>query len=276
MAALEHEFSLDGMLVFNGLYECRVPEELDFETVLLSLPGFEEGSPESPGDGFSRIRLEDVLDSRSDLDVELLDEVRDFDHIRYTAEQYDQTVADVDGERRVVSVPSRRQVDFHWRFPDLLAARGNREDTEQALQALVGELDDAVDVQEIRFGSEFLQELFEAHRRDWSGLVLDRVTEVDLRSTSGKFGQVNRVSATGESLSAESVALDTEGHKIASLGGGFRVGEYDVPATVSTDGRVHVRAAGDVQSKDDYGRTFLGLAFLNRLVRAYREWERNE
>jgi hypothetical protein len=276
MAALEREFSLGGMLVFNGLYECKVPADFDFETVLLSLPGFEEGTAESPGDGFTRLPLDDVLDSRPSLGRELRDELREFDHIRYTAEQYDRTVAEVDGERRAVSVPSEREVDLHWRFPDLLAARGSREDTEQAIIALEEELDDEARIREFGFDPRFLRGLFRNPEAP-EGLTVERITEIDLRSTSGKFGQVNRVSATGESIAPDSLSgtLDQE-HEIASLGGVFGLNGYEIHATVSTDGRVHVRAAGDIQSEDDYGRMFLGLGFLDRLVRTYRNWDSGE
>jgi len=274
MAALEHEFSLDGMLVFNGLYECRVPNELDFETVLLSLPEYEEGTQEDPGDGFTRLALDSALSSRRDVEEELGEELREVDHIRYVAEQYERTVAEVDGERRAVSVPSQRRVDLHWRFPDFLAARGSREDTKQAVSTLQKELGGDFGFLKLEFDSHFLQQLFEEMEPVPGPLRLERITEVDLRSTSGKFGQFNRVSTEGKSLDRSDIIsrLSNE-HEIESLGGVFEIEGHEIHATVSTNGRIHVRASGDIQHRDDYGRIFLALGFLNRFIETYRHWK---
>jgi hypothetical protein len=277
MAALEHEFSLDGMLVFNGLYECRVPEDLDFETVLLSLPEFEEGTREDPGDGFTRLALDKALDSRGNIGNELKEELREVDHIRYVAEQYERTVAEVDGERRAVSVPSQRQADLHWRFPSFLAARGSREDTEQAVSTLQKELGEDVRFSKLEFDSHLLQQLFEGAEPMPGLLRLERITEVDLRSTSGKFGQFNRVSTEGESLDRTDIISRLSGdHEIESLGGVFGLEGHEIHATVSTNGRIHVRASGAIQHRDDYGRIFLALGFLNRFIETYRHWDSGE
>jgi hypothetical protein len=277
MATLEHEFSLDGMLVFDGLYECRVPGELDFETVLLSLPGFEGGSPESPGDGFTRLPLNEVLGDRPNPEGMVRDEVTAFDHVRYTVERYDRTVADVEGERRPVSVPSEQHADLHWRFPELLAVRGNRVDAEQAVGALSASLDDAVEFDEIGFESAFLRALVTGGTSMPDGFALSRTTELDVRSTVGKFEQRNRIADEGGSLGeAELSAAFGEDGRVTGAGGEFSLDGHEIHATVSVEGRVHVRAAGDLRPEDDYGRVFLGLAFLSRLVRTYRRWERNE
>lgn len=274
-------FTYDGQLVFNGIHITDVSDpSLDPNTIVNDLPPFEKGTANDPGSGYKTLEVADLIASANGMSESLQSVANDLSSFRYLYEDWHESEADVDGERRIVEIPRVKDVDIYWNYPDYLFFRGQQQDADATEEDIKDELNDQATLDTVTFDEDFLLWLlyrYHANEHLTSHLSTRLLTDCETTGEEDNYGGRNEV---GDSANiAQSVPLldgILRGKSLSTLEGDFRVYNNHVTAKVESRGRVHVKASkGDVKASDDLRRMALSLLFLSEFTELYQMWRDN-
>jgi len=274
-------FTYDGQLVFNGVHFTDVSDpSLEPNTIVDDLPPFEEGTAEDPGSGYKTLEVADLIASANGMGETLRSVANNLSSFRYLYEDWYESEADVDGERRIVKVPRVKDVDIYWDYPDYMFFRGQQQDSDATEEDIKEELDDQASLDTVTFDEDFLLWILYRYHADkelTSNLNTRLLTDCETTGEEDNYGGRNEV---GDSANiAQSVPLldgILRGKSLSTLEGDFRIYDNHVTAKVESRGRVHVKASkGDVKAADDLRRMALSLLFLSEFTELYQKWRDN-
>ena len=288
------EFDYSGRLVFNGLRETTVnaedPEEVRSE-LLNDLPPFSRGSPNNKKRGFSDIDLADIAESQNSalgedspqvIDDELLETANSVVDKQYTWESYagtgDFEFVDEDGSRTSAWIRSTEEAYVYWMYPDVMLIQGSQgkvEPTERRINAALGE---DVDVEDLSFDPDFF--LWLLYRHSEPGEDIPGPISVEDLSSSEVYGDLEQFGHRGRiedsSNIAESlpiIAALLQEMEFRMMEGFFGVDGASLKVQIKTEGRIHVKVAGEIDNAETkLKRVLLALRFVSELVSLYREW----
>ncbi|TKX55654.1 hypothetical protein EXE43_17430 [Halorubrum sp. SS5] len=282
----ENEFSYSGYLIFNSVLEFEDDSNIysdDSVTTVESeihddLPEFEPGSFSQPGDGFELLSIRDYIRDDEEVDEELEAIADDLLGIRYQHEDFIEQEAEVDGERRIVHIPTINSVDAYWVHPEFIALRGQKGEMESAKERLQRVLSTGVLLREIQFDADFLLWLFYKYRTGddlTSGLGIRKLTDSEAKGREDYFGRSNIVSDSQNLGQSTPLLIGILRQKsVSMLEGFFTMDGVQIAAKIEKT-KIHVKASKGAISEttNDTLRVALAIRFVRELVELYEHWE---
>lgn len=294
MAQGVSDFDYNGQLVFNGLRETTVnaddPEDVRSE-LLDDLPPFSRGSPNNKKRGFDEINLTDIAenqntalgeDSPQVIDDELVETAEAVIDRQYIWENYagsgDYEFVDEEGDRTSAWIRSTDEAYVYWMYPNFILIQGSQdkiEPTERRINAALGE---DVAVEDLRFDPDFF--LWLLYRHSEPGESIPGPISVEDLSSSEVYGDLEQFGHRGRiedsSNIAESlpiIAALLQEMEFRMMEGFFGVNGSSLKVQVRTEGRIHVKVAGAIDTAEtQLKRVLLALRFVSEFVSLYQEW----
>lgn len=125
-------FEYDGYLVFTpALVKYSGGSSGDRETIIDSLPEFEQGTPENPQNGFQLGDFPYYALNDSHINSGIKHKFRDLLYIRYISESYNEVEAYSNGNMRSVYARNVDKSGIFWFDPKLALLRGKKQSSEQ-------------------------------------------------------------------------------------------------------------------------------------------------
>lgn len=277
----EEKFEYDGQLVFNGIHLTDVDDEsVNPDTIVDRLPSFSQGTADDPGSGYKQIRVSKLLANGQTIDDGLKEVATNLSSFRYLYEDWYESEADVDGERRVVKIPRVNDVDIYWKYPDYMFFRGQQTDSDQTEEDIKKELRGRTNLDTVTFEPDFLLWILYKYRNDdslSSNLEARLLTECETTGPEDNYGGRNEVGDSADICKSVPL-LDAllRQKDLTMLEGNFQVHTNHVGAKIGSRGRVHVKASrGDVKTSNQLRRMALSLQFLEEFTELYKDWRDN-
>jgi len=271
-------FDYSGYLLFEP-FQTKVQGRLDAGSVEVvedeisrSLPTFERGSPESPGNGF------EILDIEKTQDIALPDQelnLRDVISFKHSRESFELVEVYEQGEYKEASTVSIDSVDVYWKYPNFIYIRGSKENSKKTFSRLRNLFVDSLYIKRINFEPEFLLWLFYKHYQDESAGRIDivRLQDAVLSGERDEFGSENKISESTDVLSSSTVLTGLlHGKDLIEIEGGFRHNTGIIVVNIKND-RVHIKSSsGAISQQSSVERISTAISFLTNLCNTYSNW----
>ena len=280
-------YSYAGYLTFKLFRTSSIESNIGFNQVLTNLPRYEEGSPESPGYGFTSVDLPHYL--KVDPQAELYDYSNEdslftktankVESLRYINEEYEpREVYDYSGQPMEAYTRTISEVDLFWMPPNFLFVRGNKTDIRRTNRTLSKVIEDRVAIREVNLNSEFLLWLFykyvDNQRLPKTQISISRITSASLSGDIDEFGGQSSVSDSVDiSRSLPIIAGLLRGQEIDELGGHFRMADYRIEFTIDSDASIHIKTGGSLSELDNLRRMLIALNVQYEFLDLYQYWE---
>lgn len=268
----QSHFDFDGYLVFSpsiassrGRFEDF--NSMEFEgNILKKLPEYSPGTPEDPQDGFQPKNFQEYLNEIPEYVYVDGNSINNLATFEYIYEEYEETEAYYQGERRTVHLPSKETVDIFWFYPEIILFRGKKSLVNRVRNELQRIYKDDLLLDTIRLSPEFLESLL----RDSSHTL--KGTKIELKQIrSAKFegsGEVSEISvSTGHydgNISDEYISDKITRPKL--IQGSFDFCGREVNARISPE-RIHVRSSqGSLKDIPPIGQMTISILFTKEIV----------
>lgn len=264
--AEDDRWSYSGYLLFNNLLRYDGMSKGDLESQLMEL-----------AEDIERLKIRPQTPIKEDKrsPMHLKEIVPDFSLYRLEEESTKETEAYVDGELRIVEVPSTQSVDVVL-TEDYLFIRGPKSMSEDISEYLQKSIQYG-DLYEIRFDPDFFTWVLYEYingRKLSSKLNVNLLTDCKVAGDHDSYGEFNRVSGSQDIQDSIPILMGIlSGKKITSLGGEFILEGYqNIRADISLDS-LHVKAGHDAfAGVTDVNRMLLSISFINVVCRCFELW----
>jgi hypothetical protein len=293
-------------LSHGSIIATRFHEDLDLAEEIQELPEFNQGTNQNPGKGYSVIeaddpdlskrvfgaarslynmrRRRDLSDGADRIDVDLAkDYVEKHEdsvcHFFYEYETYEETEADVNGERKQVHIPNVNRAVGHWGNDGPLFLQGRPGAVENLQDDISDRLDSSITFDEVEFDADFL--LWLVYKSITDGKIkgsveMSNIFSAQMTDDSGSTGQV-RMEATGENVLDQLLRFVLSGGSISSVSAtlGNENGKFDI--VISSKGELSVGGTWPKSITEEAISFYLPLSI--EIVEIYSHWNnlsRNE
>lgn len=281
-----NEFDYNGYLIFNSILEFEDKSNLYSNSpvttveseIIDEMPEFEQGSFSQPGNGFESLAIRDYIRDDEDIDEDLKTIADNLIGIRYQYEEYIEQEAEVDGERRIVHLPTINDVDLYWVHPKFIAIRGQKGEMDSTKERLQRYLSPGVLLREMQFDSDFLLWMFYKYRNNDDlipGMGIRKLTDSEAKGREDYFGRSNIVNDSQNLGQSTPLLIGILRQKsVTMLEGFFTVDNNEIAAKIEKN-KIHVKASkGDIsQTSNDIYRIALAMKFVKEFVELYEYWE---
>ncbi|MBP1986022.1 hypothetical protein [Halolamina salifodinae] len=277
----QSEFEYSGWLIFSPL-RVNLKGDLErnmsissVEQVLSErLSGYESGSPNNPGGGFSLPDTRDLFTN-----TELPEEINhdNLVHIRYTDEEYDsrftyESSSEEMSEERYVNIS---QTNIYWKFPDYLFIKGASKEVSRIQSRIKSQLINSLYLEQFDIAPDFLiwilykMELGEGIS---SALTPRAIQEIEVEGGDNVFGEKVRVE-NPSFLSPLLLQVFSENSIISHMVIRWTYASKTIVAELS-GGRIHIRVSdGALSEMSDLQRVGFSLGFMSELMELYEYWQ---
>lgn len=237
------KFTYNGYLLFNEI--CRatplseeenIPKHInEAESWLLdTLPDYQDGTPRDPGKGYERLPIRDYVTDAS-VPEETKNFLRSLAAYTFTRQTFDEGVAYVDGERRLVDIPSKSQSSVLWsRSHDevddnqgFMLFRGSENDASKAKSQTQTASGDQLSIQSLSFPHQFLLWMFEKAHNDGNltnVLEIEQLTNASISGQEDFFGGEATINKSDDIKRSEPLLLGLlRNKKFEMIEGDFRL-----------------------------------------------------
>jgi len=271
-------FDYSGYLLFEP-FQTKVQGRLDASSIEnvedeigRSLPTFERGSPESPGNGFEIMDIEKNVEELTFPGQELnFEDVISFKHSR---ESFELMEVYEDGEYVEAPTVSINSVDVYWKYPSFMYIRGSKVECKETFSRLRNLFVDSLYIKRTNFEPEFLMWLFYKHYQNKSAgkIEIDRLHDAVLSGEVDEFGSENKITESANLLSSSTLLTGLlHGKDLTEIEGGFKHNTGIVRVSIKND-RVHIKSSGMISHQSPVERISTAVSFLTDLCNTYSNW----
>lgn len=263
-------FNYEGYLVFSparikvrgklsNLLESELREQLENY-----LPGYEQGSPEEPGEGFLTIDLSERIQQSIEIPNGMQRNLESLVSFQYIHEDYQEVKAYVDDHLREVMVPSKTSAEVYWFVPDLVLFRGKQSDIEMAMNYFEREEMNDLLINRLELDSHFLTQIYHQGEGElFQNCSLSQIQGATLSSSE----YASQVKLSGDLDDLEH--FDSTGGAVEQIQGEFSYHGYNVVADISMN-RIHIRASkGDMKVLNSLNRMGIAISFIKDIIEYY-------
>lgn len=224
-----------------------------------SLPDFSKGLKDSPGKGYEILddfefhpryhsrqkSLNEYEPTEEKSDIELPSSInRDFEHLQFTFETWEELEADVDGERQLVSVPEEKNSYIHISDLGHFLIRGPIPVVENSVDHLLTHVGDSQNLQKINFPPDFLLWLLYKHYLDEDISFGSNIIGIRAGSVSDKSEKTGTIHSdfAGDELTEATPLFQSVmmGGKITRLSAQFQTSDLVFGADITQGGRLQI------------------------------------
>lgn len=226
------------------------------------LPKYKQGSPESPGEGYTEF---EIIKNPDITNNSFRNEVRQFTRFRYRQEEYQEEEGYVDGEFREVYTREINSVDIFW-VDKILFFQGTHQNVAAAKNRLQTNLLENLRIKAVDLNPGYYRRL-----QDFPIKYVDNLTMEETRSMSVKGTEdVSQVRLYGRDTSDTYDKYVPENGKVSYFMGYFSFYDYRILADIS-EKIIHIRSLSNPHRPiGDRERLFVIFSFLKRLVEISR------
>jgi len=281
----DNQFSYDGWLVFNELFNTEIfgsEQDSDPEEILDRFSDYTPGSPNDPSSGFSENPFPHHLSEIGDLTYDLQEFANSLYSFQYIDEDWvEEWGFDEEGNEQLFYKGRHDEVDVFWDTESqVMMFRGDQRLLGRKRKAVRSGLTGDIQLDSVEFDFDFfLWVLYKEFKEEELSSDL-RVRTLSRGKTIGdrEDNLGKRVNVQGSDNILRSlmvIAPLLSGKKLEGLQGTFILGTNQIKAEIEHGGKVHVKVSDSPLSRmDDLRRMGLSLRFLSELVSLFNQWER--
>ncbi|WP_150123058.1 hypothetical protein [Haladaptatus sp. R4] len=265
-------FSYDGHLIFNRI--ARFPSELNSVLERLASHDEDEESNYSMRTSFEELELS-KYDGFPELDPSFRILSEELNLLRFTKESAGSisTVLTEDGSRVKARPIHQSVVDVIWKTPERVFFFGGRSETDNAFKEIIKQSN--IDrPKQISFNPFFFLWVFYKYFED------DKIGDIDILSLKeakfdgdgSEFGRQLSVNGSDLEKDMSVIAGLLTGKKLNQLGGVFSIEGHYVDLTLHSNGRIHIKAAEDIQRSNSLVRYLTAINTIESITKLYESW----
>ncbi|WP_435362769.1 hypothetical protein [Haloarchaeobius sp. DYHT-AS-18] len=280
---VEEQYSYDGWLVFNELFQTEiVGEEDDVDDVIENLPTYERGTPTNSNSGFQEQELPEHLSKLPDLTRALEEYSEDLLALRYVDEDWVEEFGfDEQGNEELYYKDYHQDVDIFWDSEGgVMMFKGDKQLLKSKKEHLQADLSGLMKLKPVTFDFDFfLWVLYKEYKGEQLSSDL-RVKELNRSETIGEvednLGKEVSVKDSDDIIrSLMLIAPVLAGKRIDSIQGYFLLNQNIVQAEIQHGGKVHVKVSDSPLSKmSDLRRMGVTLRFVSELINLFDYWNK--
>lgn len=304
MSDESEEFSYQGYLVFNGIYNVDLNSQSEYHgslnevesRLVKQLGQFEERKQDSEK-GVEKLLLRDYFRDDDSVSGDLEDLADSLIALRFLYENKVKKRGYLKGKTdlQTVEIPVINDADIYWDYPDHIYFRGAEDDVTEAIEytsKLMG-VDTATDggsasgstgtpagytrFKNVSFHRDFLLWIFFNHFNDndlpKSDIEIDSLTDAAVTGDIDVWGGNNRVGDTTElTESPPLLSALLQNKSLNMLEGGFAINDNTLMASIQVN-KTHIKASSkSIRTSNNTRRLALSLKFLRELVELEETW----
>lgn len=253
-----------------------------FKLLFDELPLYRRGNPENPTKGYVNLRIDTQRKFTISEQGELIDLLltKRYIHEDYV-EIYDAiTENDYDAP---IHIPKPIITDIFWILPDYIFIKGNKEESDVALNALEEIFGDEVEMELIEFPQDFFmwlccQQILNEGIID-SDLKIEEIeedaTEWFNEGSAGRIGEKTSVSGSSNAITSPQTLNALAGNQeFSHVKFHFVLDDFDIAAKINRKNgvfiyRKYVNFSGELETRYVYS-----LIFINRLLSIFNDWKK--
>ncbi|WP_222915040.1 hypothetical protein [Natrinema sp. SYSU A 869] len=279
---IEEQYSYDGWLVFNELFDTTLlAEGIGISEVVETFPSYEGGAPNDPDNGFEHTELSQKIQSLAELSDGFERYAENLHAFKYVDEDWVQEWGyDEEANQQIFYRDKHDEVEIFWDSDnEVMMFRGDQQLLERKRKSLRSGLSGSLELDPVDFDFDFfLWVLYKKYKGEELSADL-RVRNLTRGKTIGdqKDNLGRQVQVEGSENIIRSLMLIAPvlaGKKIKGIQGQFVMESHTISAEIQHGGKVHVKVSNSPLSGLSHLRRMgIALRFLSELIRLFSDWE---